>query len=166
MIYKILTFIVLISAISACGPDFYIMNTDFIVLDGAEPPCDLADVYREMRSEISSNLRHISIGTSTKTVSKIFRTTVILRPSWNPPNSIYYPNLGVVDGLYEPDAIQVRLIGNSILDSALIHEFAAHRVPDILFQDENARHDTKYKKFERTIRQNVVNKTSGICSIN
>lgn len=120
-----------------CGnmPDFWIGPTKVYLEAGAEDqvPCDLFEGMRHIEGYFEKN--H-----DKKIAYEIISKPLILYPDYAGPVEAF-GRLGYYNGLTESGAIKVRILGPSILSTALIHEYVNHYACFILHKDVNASHE-------------------------
>ena len=151
--------------LSACGPDFSVGPTSIIVYEGAEVPCDLADVLFDTYDAIEARYGQDA-------ASETMRITLTLHPRWDPPKS-KWTGEDRFNGLYEGDVIKIRILDpRTIMRSAFHHEFISHRLPDVLGNmnacpegytcGPNREHAQEWTDIELEITEEVRNKVKNI----
>jgi len=134
---RYLVILLLALAVNSCNDvDFYIGPTPVSLADGAreEIPCDLADGVREIERYFETNF-------DLHTAIRIMSTKLILYPSYDPPDPLQYCNGACYyNGVTRKDGIHIRLRGESIVDTAIIHEYVNHVACGVIYNDMNANH--------------------------
>lgn len=141
--------------LSSCSnPDFFVGVTGVYLEDGAERqmPCDFVDVLIETKKEIEARYgKEIS--------HKVLSIPIRLYPDYSLPRSEHNPSQ-YFNGLFEGGEIHVRILGPSIIKSALLHEQIDHGLCLYAFKDLNSYHKNEScKKEEKEITEQVSKKT-------
>lgn len=162
---KLLRILALCLTLSACGgaPDFFVGPTAVYLEEGAREqiPCDFVASLRETHREIENRF-------GTKTANKILNTPIRLYPDYATPKSkLDYS--AYLNGLKEGGEVHVRILGPSILTSAMLHEQINHCLCDVEFNDINRYHkneDCKIQEQEITtiVREKTTAERMNRCS--
>lgn len=162
---KLLKVLALSLLLSGCGGeiDFYVGPTPVILEDGAREqiPCDFAQVLRETHREIENRFDR-------RMANKILSTPVRLYPDYATPKS-KFDYSAYLNGLKEGGEVHVRILGPSILTSALLHEQINHCLCNEAYNDMNASHkneDCKREESEITaiVREKTTSERMGRCA--
>jgi len=140
MSYGCVRYLIILSSavvVNSCNDvDFYIGPTPVSLEDGAreEIPCDFAEGIREIERFFEDNFDF-------HTAIKIMTKKLILYPSYDPPDPLHYCNGSCYyNGVTRSDGIHIRLQGKSIINTALVHEYAGHVACKVIYNDGNANH--------------------------
>lgn len=135
----------------ACeNPDFWVGPTPIFLETGAQEqiPCDFVSVLKETNKEIQK--RHNEI-----IAIKIMEIPIRLYPDYSTPKSKLKRNV-YLNGLKEGGDIHVRLLGSSILDTALLHEQINHCLCEIVYDDVNVYHKNQICALQETEITDIV----------
>ena len=154
---KLLKVLALSLALTACGPgpDFFVGPTAVYLEEGAREqiPCDFVGVLRETHREIENRY-------DTKMANKILSIPIRLYPDYAIPPSVRGPG-GYYNGLKEGGEIHVRILGPSILRSAMLHEQIDHCLCAEAHNSVNADHKNEVcNTLETEITEVVREKTT------
>ncbi len=111
-------------------------------------PCDVHEVLHATQDLITRV-------TTATVATAVMQTPIHLLPWWELPRSRHNPTRRL-EGLYEGGHIYVRLLGESLLDSALMHELVAHRLHEVLIGSPNAGHAEEWAQMEVNFEKAVV----------
>ena len=147
--------------IASCGlgqVDFWVGPTPVELTEGAKEqvPCDFVESLREIQKFISERFGE-------NIANDIMSKKIVLYPDYATPPSRVNPNL-YLNGITEDGKeIHIRLLGPSILQTALIHEMVAHLVCHKVYDDVNVNHDNaECMKLEGEATLQVYERTQSV----
>lgn len=147
-----------------CGPefDFFVGPTPVTLEAGAEDqvPCDLVESLHAIQIYLAVNHGEV-------VSDRIMSVPLTLYPDYAIPRTAGHP---YVNGLLQGRTVHVRILGPSMLSTALIHEYINHLACFIIHGDSNASHENPVcRELEVSVTDFVTAKVtpfweSGRCS--